>query len=90
MRDGGAEAAQQEHTGEEAWHSLIQLLNESLTHSLSKENVGTRAEACQFTFKTLQYSGRKGRRALGLIQDQFVFLFFPEELFEELLLPLWN
>ena len=64
VRDGGAEAGQQEHTEGEARHSLIQSLTESLTHSFSTENVGTRAVGCQFMFQTVPYSGCKGWRAV--------------------------
>ena len=69
MRDGGAEAGQQEqtgqqeHTGGEAGtlaHSLTQSLTQSLSHSLSTENAGAGAVCCQFTFQTLHATSQDG------------------------------
>ena len=54
MRDGGAEAGQQEQTGGEAGtlaHSLRDSLNTQ--SSLSTDNAGAGAVCCQFMFQTL-------------------------------------
>ena len=45
-------------------YSLTQSLTKSLTHYLCTENAEARAEAYQFTFQALKYSGCKGRRAV--------------------------
>ena len=64
MRDGGAEAGQQEQTGGDAGtlatYSLTQSLTESLTHSCCTENAGARAVGCQFTFQTLHATSQDG------------------------------
>ena len=64
MRDGGAEAEQQEQTGERhgPWlsHSLTQSLTESLTHSFSTKNAGAGVVSCQFMFQTLHATSQDG------------------------------
>ena len=59
MRDGRAEAGQQEQTGGEAG-TLAQSLTELLTHSLCTENAEARAAGCQFTFQTLYATSQDG------------------------------
>ena len=59
MRDGRAEAGQQEQTGGEAG-TLAQSLTESLTNSLCTENAGARAVGCQFMFQTLHATSQDG------------------------------
>ena len=41
-------------------HSLTETRTESLTYSLSTENVGTGAVCCQFTFQTLHATSQDG------------------------------
>ena len=63
MRDGGAEAWQQEQTEGEAGtlaHSLTHSLTESLTQSLSTENAGAGAVCCKFMFQTLHATNQDG------------------------------
>ena len=60
MRDGGAEAGQQERQGPWLTHSLTQSLTELHTHSLSTENAGAGAVCCQFMFPTLHATSQDG------------------------------
>ena len=55
VRDGGAEAEQQEQTGGETG-----TLAQPLTHSFSKENAGAGAVHCQFMFQTLHATSQDG------------------------------
>ena len=51
MRDGEAEAGQQDQTGS---------LTESLALSVSTDNAGAGAVCCQFTFQTLHATSQDG------------------------------
>ena len=64
MRDGGQKLGSRSSLGEmqgpRLTHSFHESLTESLTYSLSTENVGAGAVCCQFTFQTLHATSQDG------------------------------